>query len=128
MTTTFNKNVPASFNLIDENGNVFSDTKFSTTLTSGGGAQDVTVPNDSGMGGSVGASNFFLVTLKPQPGTTVRVSNEGTATLPGGAFASSNSETIPPNGMIMRVKGGSTLSFITPDTSAYVDAIFRFTN
>lgn len=127
MTTTFNKNVPSHFNLIDDNGNVFSDSISNTTLTSGGGAQDVPVPLQAGMGGSVGSVNKYLAVIVPQDGKTIFVSNSGTAVLPGASFAA-GSKLIPQRGIGRYVKAGSTLSFITSDTSAYVSVEFFFVN
>lgn len=128
MTTTFNKNVPHYFNLIDDNGNVFTDSNYNTTLTSGGGAQDVAVPLQAGMGGSVGSINKYLAVIIPEQGTTVFASNSGTAVLPGASFAQSGSELIPVQGMSRYVKAGSTISLITSSTSSYVSVKFYFVN
>jgi len=85
----------------------FADDKYSTTLASSV-AQSLVIP-----------SNFakWIAIFSFAPGTEVWVANNAAATIPGGAFAATNSELNPVG---REVAGGDILSFITPNTQAEV--------
>lgn len=98
-------------------GVVFSDQKYSTTLSTGV-AQSLTIPSGMGMGANgIYTKPVYLAVFSFTPGANVFVANNLTAASPGGSFAASNAELNP---AARQVLGGDVLSFITPDTSAYV--------
>mgnify|MGYP001616292505 CR=1 FL=1 len=81
-----------------------------TTLAVGV-AQNFTVPS---------AYSYYQINFSFDPGLRVFVSYNGSsAVLPSSSFASSNSELLPAS---RTVKAGTVISFITPDTTAYVGA------
>jgi hypothetical protein len=74
-------------------------------------AQNFTVPSDF---------PYYQVNFSFDPGLRVFVSYDGSAAnIPGASFASTNSELLPAS---RTVEGGTIISFITPDTEAYVQA------
>lgn len=127
MTTTFKNNTLREAGTINDFGNVFSDIKWFSTLAADT-AQSVTVPDSAGMGGSVATKNKFIAFFKVQDGASVFVSNSGTAEVPSGTFDETNSEPVR-DGMGRHVVGGTTLSFITHDSSTpWVWVGFYFVN
>jgi hypothetical protein len=112
-TTTFNQNIRGA-GCIDDFGLAFAISKWGTTLAADV-AQSVTVPSFGAVGATVGANNKYAAIIRAQEGKTIFVSNTGTATLPGGAFAETNSEPVGKK-TCRYVTAGSTLSFITHDT------------
>lgn len=88
-----------------------SNENLNTTLAAGA-EQHTTVLTDYA---------YYLAVFYYAAGSTVIVSNTGTASLPGGSFASSNSAINP---VAWLVKSGSTLSFITNDVNAYVSIAY----
>lgn len=118
LTTTFFQNVKSA-GCFDDFGLAFAESQWDTTLAADT-AQSVTVPSFGPVGASVGASNKFLAIIKVQSGKTVFVSNSGTADIPGGSFAATDSEIVGEK-LGRYVKAGETLSFITHDAGgAYV--------
>ncbi len=105
MTTLFN--MTRDINGYNGFGLMPADDKQSTTL-SANAAQSFVVP-----------SNFpyWLAIFEIDPGLRVFVAHNTTATLPNSSFGSGVSDLNP---TAWRVKAGDTLSFITPDASAYV--------
>lgn len=71
-------------------------------------AQSFTVPSDY--------PNWIAV-FSYSVGSNVFVNGMGTATVPGGTVTDSTSQLNP---VARAVKGGQTISVITPDTAAYV--------
>lgn len=92
------------------NGLPFAANCFSAKLSSGA-ADTITVP-----------SNFtnWLAVITPQQATNIWVTNNGTAAIPTGAFASTHSVAIPPDGLRVQVAAADVLSFITDTTTAQV--------
>jgi|ERR1700761_1866882 len=119
MATKFN--LSRDINGFNGFGVPFSDTLYATNLTTGA-AQSLAVPLVMGMGGN-GIYNGpeYIAIFSFEPGSNVWVSNGGTAATPGSSFALSTSELNP---AARFVKGGDILSFITPDSSAYVGVAF----
>jgi len=88
-------------------GVTFAENNYQTNLATNT-AQSLTVP-----------SNFqtWLAIFAIEPGSNVFIANNATAVVPGSSFAETNTQYIP---TARQVSGGDVLSFITPDTSAYV--------
>ena len=89
----------------------FATDNWQTTLAAGV-AQTVTVP-----------SNFanWIAVFSYEPGSDVFVANNVAAVAPTSSFALVASQFNP---AARFVKGGDVLSFITPDTTAYVSVSF----
>ncbi len=119
MTTKFN--LTRDINGYNGFGVKFSDQKYSTTLATGV-TQSLTVPNNMGMGGNgIYTKPVYIAIFSFTPGANVFVANNLTAASPGAAFAASNAELNP---AARQVEGGDVLSFITPDTAAYITVSF----
>lgn len=84
--------------------------KFRTTL-SADTAQSFTLPEDA---------NMYVVIFAFESGSNVWVDAITTATAPGSSFAQTTAEMNPTERIYQK---GTTLSFITGDTSAQVGAI-----
>lgn len=105
-------------------GLTFCDTIYSVTLAADT-VTNVTIPGNSGVGPAVYTTEYFLVLMSYEEGTTVWVANNQTAAAPvGDTFALSTSE-INPDGRL--VKAGDVLSFLVEDTTAEISvAIYSF--
>ncbi len=90
----------------------FSSQKYDTTLATGA-EQTLTAPTSNAKG--------YLAVFAYEPGAKVWVALGATATVPGGAFASTDSELNP---TAREVPASSVLHFITNDTSAEVGVTF----
>lgn len=110
MTTLFN--MIRDINGYNGFGLPFSDTGFQTTL-----AQNVAQPYTIPLSISANYSKYIAI-FSFDPGLRIFVANNTTAEVPGSSFASTVSELNPTARL---VKGGDVLSFITPDTAAYVN-------
>lgn len=103
----------------------FSDIKYEAALTSGGGAKSITVPGGRGEGpASQTGTNNYIAIIKVEDAAQVWVSDSGTATAASSANFTATASELVVSGMGRYVKGGSTLSFITPDSSADVSVVF----
>lgn len=60
---------------------------------------------------------YWIAVFSVEPGSNVFIANNATAEVPGSSFAATASQLLP---QARLVKGGDVLSFITPDTAAYV--------
>ncbi len=119
MTTKFN--LTRDINGFNGYGIIFSDQKYKTTLATGV-AQSLTVPNSMGMGGNgIYVKPVYLAVFSFTPGANVFVANNATAESPGASFSVSTSELNP---AARQVEGGDVLSFITPDSAAYITVSF----
>ncbi len=88
-----------------------TQTKYSTVLAANT-AQSITLPEDF---------KLYEVIFSFEPGASVWVSCDGSdAEVPGSSFDVTNSELNPVD---RRYPGGTTLSFITADTTAQVGVI-----
>ena len=94
----------------------FADIKYNVTLASGV-AQQVTVPNDLGLGIQGKKNALVLALIKIKVGDTVWVARNTTATLPTGTISLCDEELLAPINC-RTVYGNDTLSFITSDTTA----------
>lgn len=90
----------------------FSGNKYDTTLAATV-EQTLTVPPN--------AVNGYLAVFSFEPGAKVWVALDATATLPGGAFATTDSELNP---TAREVPADSVLHFITNDTTAEIGVAF----
>jgi hypothetical protein len=92
-------------------GLIPAEDKYSTTLAATV-AQTFTVPD-----------NFqnWIAVFSFEPGSSVWVAHNTTATLPGGSVASSVSELNP---TVWQVKGGDTISAISNNTTAEIGVKF----
>lgn len=73
-------------------------------------AQSITIPS---------SSPLYAITFQYEPGSNIFITNSGTATVPSGTFSTTTSMLNPPGLQLVK---GTVLSFITPDTTAYVIA------
>jgi hypothetical protein len=85
--------------------------KYGTTL-SADVAQTLTLPT---------AYKSYKVVFSFAGGSNVFVAYNQTAAAFGGSFASSTSEYLP---QVREINGGTVLSFLTPDTSAFVGVTY----
>jgi hypothetical protein len=83
----------------------FSDFKYDTTLLTGV-EQTLTIPGDH---------QNWLVIFSIEPGTKIWTAKNATATIPGAAFATTDSELNP---VARKVKAADVLHFITNDANA----------
>ena len=91
----------------------FSNSNYSATIT--GAATTLTVPTNT-------KHTQLLAVFTFEPGASVWVSNNNTATIPAGAtFAATNSD-LNPSARV--VNEGDVLSFITSNTSTLVGVTF----
>lgn len=100
----------------------FTDTAYQATLTANTNTT-LTVPSGSALGRS-GASinNKFIAIFTFDPGVSVWVANNATASNPGGAsFAATNSELNPAARL---VNGGDVLNFYTTGTGVNASVAF----
>lgn len=108
--------MPTQFNLNRDQGGIpsyspyFAVDKYNTTLAASV-AQNVTVPN---------TNSVWCAIFTSEPGSSIWVAKNATATLPGGSFASTYSEQNPQSRF---VNGGDVLSFITASASAEIGVI-----
>lgn len=93
-------------------GMSFSTQKSATTLLEDE-EQTLTAPTNSTSG--------YLAVFSYEPGAKVWVALGATATVPGAAFAATDSEQNP---VARNVPSGGILHFITNDTSAEVGVVF----
>ncbi len=100
----------------DDFSAIFADIKYNVTLASGV-AQQITVPNDLGLGIQGKKNALVLALIKIVVGKTVWVARNTTATLPSGTISLCDEELISPV-MCRAVYGNDTLSFITSETNA----------
>lgn len=110
MTTSLN--MVRDMNGFNTFGLQFSDTGFQTTLAANV-AQSFTVPTIS----NVGQGNYLAI-FSFDPGLRIFVARNATAVVPGGSFSSTVSELNPTSRFVIV---GDVISFITPDTTAYVN-------
>lgn len=89
----------------------FSDTVFRTTLAAGV-AQSLTIPSNPDP-----IYKKWLAIFSIDPGKRIFIGNGVVSSVPGGSFDES---AAPLNPTPRIVKSGDILSFITPDTNAYV--------
>jgi len=121
MTTKFN--MTRDINGYNGFGLQFSDTNYSCTLTASSDTT-LTVPSAVGIGGPETASTYAytLAIFDFDPGTSVWVANNNTASAPAGnTFASTNSQLNPAARL---VKGGDVLHFFTTGTGVNVSVEF----
>jgi hypothetical protein len=109
MSTKFN--MTRDINGYNGFGLMFAGDNYATTLATGV-EQTLTVPDNY---------NNWLAVFSFEPGSTVYISRNATATVPGGSFALTTSQLIP---TARQVQGGDVLHFITNDTTAAVGVSF----
>lgn len=116
MTTKFN--MSRDINGFNGFGVDFADDNTSVIL-SANAAQSFTVPSNTSMGGTgLYTSSVWLLVFEYQPGSTVWVDPTGaTAAIPGATPAATTSTLNP---VARKVNGGTSISMITPDTTAQV--------
>lgn len=90
---------------------IYSDTVYQTTL-SANIEQHFTVP-----GSKIGQFQNYIAVFSFDPGLRIFFANNVMAVIPGILFAAGPGELNPTT---RYVKAGDILSFITPDTTAYV--------
>lgn len=86
----------------------FSDNGFQTTLQQNL-PQSLTIPE---------GNEKYLAVFSFDPGFRIFVAANATATVPSASFSSTVSELNPASRLVM---AGDVLSFITPDTTTYVN-------
>lgn len=99
----------------DDFSALFADIKYNVSLASGV-AQQITVPNDLGLGIQGKKNALVLALIKIVVGKTVWVARNTTATLPSGTISLCDEELVSPV-MCRAVYGNDTLSFITSEAN-----------
>lgn len=91
----------------------FAPFKYDTTLTAAGGEQTLTIP---------GTYAKYLAIFSIEPGAEVWIAPNATATLPGAAFATTDSELNP---VAREVKADDVLHFITGNDDARLGVVLH---
>lgn len=99
----------------DDFSATFADIKYSVSLAAST-AQQITVPNELGLGIQGKKNALVLAVIKIVVGKTVWVARNATAALPSGTIALCDEELVAPV-MCRAVYGNDTLSFISPDAN-----------
>lgn len=94
----------------------FPSDNYTSTLTVGGGATPVTVPDNYA---------YWVVRIGFKEGATVWIANNATATVPTDATLKANASVlVTQNNCEFIVEAGDVLSLLTPDATANVSVSF----